>query len=141
MALVAMVCHVGCKDDAGDPLSLTSPIDETPTTKADSVVMNCYLVRDAAEAFAAQNNGVYPYDMKGNELPDGRTLIDFLPDGEYLVSPATGARTEPWPGFPTFPWSTGYMGQRSTEPYGYVIIGLDDDFHELIRLEKWPSAE
>jgi hypothetical protein len=136
-----MVCHVGCKDDAGDPLSLTSPIDETPTTKADSVVMNCYLVRDAAEAFAAENNGVYPYDMRAHELPDGRTLIDFLPGGSQLVNPATGERTEPRTAYPTFPWSTGYMALRTTEPYGYVIIGLDDDFHELIRLEKRPWAE
>ena len=136
-----MVCIVGCKESTGDPITRTNPVDETPMTKADSVIANCYLVRDAAEAFAAENNGIYPYDTTAHKLPDGRTLIDFLPNGEYLVNPYTGARTEPWPMLGMIAGSTGISGVRSVSPYGYLIVGVDDELTELVRIERRPWDE
>jgi len=135
MALVSMVCYLGCEDDGGVPLAVTPPVDETPMTKDDSVIVNCYLVRDAVEAFAAANNGRYPVDPWYSETQDGRTAIDFLPNREALVNPFSGARTEPTPGTAAHPGQTGYVVYP--EALGYVINGLGSTYpDELFVLTK-----
>jgi len=107
------------------------PDDGTPLTKEDSVVANCYIVRDAAEAYAAANNGVYATDPWGDALPDGRTLVDFLPGGRLLMNPFNGLRNLPVPGHASLPGETSYTGRTSVEPYGYVIRGVGED-HDVI---------
>ena len=132
VAMVSLVCYLGCGDTTGDPITVTPPIDEAPLTKDDSVVANCYLVRDAVEAFAAANGGEYPVVIWYEETPDGRTTLDFLPGGELLVNPFTGLRTEPTPATAANIGQTGYMSVR---PDHYIINGIGSDWpDELIIL-------
>jgi len=94
---------------------------------------NVYLVRDAAEAYAAANGGDYAAAL-GDPLSDGRTLIDFLPGGKLLHNPYIGVRDSPM-GF-----SAGHQGQIGYEPfisdppYGYYItaIGAEIGIHLVI---------
>jgi len=132
MAMVAMVCYVGCKGSGDDPISVSPP--EAPLTKEDSIIADCYLVRDAAEAYAAANNGIYATDPWHSTLPDGRILIDFLPDGKLLVNLYNGGRYLPIPGHPGGPGEIGYTGRTSVEPYGYVIRGVGADYSVIIEL-------
>jgi hypothetical protein len=138
IAIVSMVCYLGCKDPTGNPISVTPPGDgEIPLTKDDSVVVNCYLLRDAIELFAVANGGEYPGDVLLSETPDGRTALDFLPDGERLVNPFTGLRTEPQPALAANLGQTGYMWVR---PGHYVINGMGSTYPDdlIILTEESP---
>ncbi len=126
MAIVSMVCFMSCKDNSGDPISVEPPIDETPLTKDDSVMANAYLVRGAAETWAALNGGVYARDTR-EELPDGRSIEDLLPNGELLMNPYTQQRDSPTP-FSAY--RVGYVGYevfRSASPYGYRVNGVGSE--------------
>jgi len=137
-AIIAMVCYIGCKDNAGAPISVTSPDDVTPLTKDDSVIANAYLVRDAAKAWARENGGDYARDLF-EELPDGRNLIDFLPDGAMLMNPYEGVKSNPVPHFGAWPGEVGYTYYRGVSPYGYQITGIGPVSGEVIvRLELDP---
>ena len=138
MAMVSMVCYVGCKD-ASDPISVLPPIDETPLTKDDSVIVNVYLVRDAAEAFAAANNGVYPFDLR-SETPDGRRLMHFLPGEQQLVNPYTYVRNIPFGHDVSYPGQVGIRVYTGTPPYGYHITGVgpEEFFHILTITKRTP---
>lgn len=73
------------------------------------VLANCRAVRDAAEAFADRNNGVYPGGGADANL-DGDTLIDLLPGGRLLTNPYTMTATEPVFGVAATYGQTGYLG-------------------------------
>ena len=118
-----MVCFVSCKDNSGDPISVEPPIDETPLTKDDSVMANAYLVRDAAETWAALNGGVYARDTR-EELADGRSIEDLLPNGELLMNPYTHVRDCPAPFSAYRVGEVGYDFFRAVSPYGYKINGV-----------------
>jgi len=126
IAIVSMVSYLGCKDPGGTPISVTPPADETPLTKDDSVMANAHLVRDAAEAWAALSGGNYPRDTR-EELPDGRTLVSFLPNGELLVNPYTSQRTSPLSAMGVNPGQVGYDNLVSGPPYGYKINGVGSE--------------
>jgi hypothetical protein len=114
-------------------------VNQGPTAD-ELVIQNCYAVRDAVEAYAAENNGLYP-DAVTSQLPDGRELRDFLPGGEYLANPYTGSRTEPWDGPVAYAGSTGYRrwnDSTTSEPRGYVIDGIDGNYETIVHLEKDP---
>jgi hypothetical protein len=86
---------------------------------------NCYLVQEAAEAYAAWN-GEYP---SGPDEPgaDGRSLIDFLPSGLPLINNATRVRTEPQFGRAALPGEIGYVPiQRNLVNVGYSITGFGE---------------
>ena len=136
-ALVMALCYTGCSDDSSTPI-IPDPDTLTLMTKDDSVIANAYIVRDAAEAFAAANNGLYPR-LTTEKTLDGQTLIDLLPDGKYLVNPYVGFMDSPRDGFAAYPGQVGYMQYASIEPYGYTIDAVGaDGATRLIVLYKDP---
>jgi len=141
VALIATVCFLGCRDNGGDLLD-ASPPDEPPTpTKDDSVLANVYLVRDAAEAFALANAGVYP-DRLSDELPDGRTLIAFLPSGQWLVNPYSHLRDSPVDAHAYHQGRVGYQPYRTYSPYGYVISAVGGTQGEtLVMISRDPDDQ
>jgi hypothetical protein len=122
MALVAMACYLGCKD-TGDPISVSPPDDAPLMTKDDSVIANCYLLRDALDAYAAANGGLVP-GSNLDELPDGRTLYDFLPGGLRLLNPYSGVRTDPIDAPARSPGETGWRVSGPLPLPGYIINGI-----------------
>jgi len=74
----------------------------------DIVVANAYLVLDAAQRWAATNEGRYPGDLSEQGL-DGKTLIDLLPGGNLLPNPVYGGIYEPMDGPPGDVGDVGYM--------------------------------
>ncbi len=92
----------------------------------DIVIENCFAVRDAAEAFAAENNGVYPANLADNSAA-GQTVIDLLPGGNFLQNPFTRCETEPVDGGAANCGETGYV---AVDPNGdgiwdgYLIDGV-----------------
>ena len=139
IGLVLALCYTGCREDSDTPIA-PPPDTVTQMTKDDSVVANAYIVRDAAEAFAAANNGVYSTFVTLDETTDGRILIDFLPEGKPLVNPYSGLRTEPTPGEAVQRGGVGYRWYSVIEPYGYVITGIDGEYEQLIVIFKDPHA-
>jgi hypothetical protein len=138
VALVLALCYTGCREDSDTPIS---PPQDTVTlyTKDDTVIANAHIVRDAAEAFAAANNGVYPYDASSAKTPDGRTLRDLLPEGKLLVNPYSGVMDSPVDGIASHPGQVGHMLFTTSAPYGYTISALGGDGNEyLILLQKDP---
>ena len=132
MALVAMVCYLGCQE-SGDPISIEPPDHAPALTKDDSVMANAYLVRDAAEAYAAANGGNYSMNL-GDPLPDGRTLIDFLPEGKLLLNPYTGVASSPGDYAASTPGQVGYIAYLSDPPYGYQITAVGADGSEYLAM-------
>jgi len=97
--------------------------------KERQVIENCLVIRQAVEAHAADNNGVYANGF-ATRTPAGMTVIDYLPEGRLLVNPFTGARTEPVVGMPAAQGSTGYLcidRDRDGKMDGYQIDGLGGD--------------
>ena len=84
----------------------------------DQTIANCYTVLEAVEAFASENNGVYPTDIGADTTPSGKTVTDLLPGGRLLVNPYTLAATEPTNGSAAVPGGTGYL---SIYAAGYAV--------------------
>jgi hypothetical protein len=66
-------------------------------------------VLEAVEAFASENNGVYPTDIGADTTPSGKTVTDLLPGGRLLVNPYTLVASEPTNGTAAVPGGTGYL--------------------------------
>ena len=130
IALVMALCYTGCSEDSDTPIA---PPQDTVTlyTKDDTVIANAYIVRDAVEAFAAANNGVYPQLTKSETL-DGQTLIDLLPEGKLLLNPYTGIIDSPTDGSAVVAGQVGYTLFYSIEPYGYTIDALGENGHDFL---------
>ena len=74
-----------------------------------AVVLNCVTVADAVEAFAADNNGVYPTDA-GETNGSGRTVVSYISGAHPLLNPYTGQASEPvWGVAASTPGQTGYV--------------------------------
>jgi len=135
-AIIALFA-CGCLPGAGEDVSAPSPDSISAPTKDELVIQNCYLTRDAVEAFAAENDGFYPSDWS-DRLPDGRTLLNFLPGESRLVNPYTGAATMPVFLAPAGSGETGFVGQNvgNGPPTGYHILGQgggDDIIFTIIK--------
>ncbi len=105
-----------CDDD------VAGPVDPPALTTEEQIIADCYVLRDALEAFAAENDGEYP--MWFTQTSDaGNQFITFLPGGMRFTNRYTGLVTTPafgdpqWPGeitalrpraakWATFLWST-----------------------------------
>ena len=85
------------------------------------VIENCILTSEAAEAFAADNDGVYPVDhLVVNKA--GRTMRQYLPGGNLLVNPYTQRRSEPhWGVNARTPGEIGYRGWTGS----YHVSGMN----------------
>ena len=106
------------------------------------VMASCYTVQAAAEAFAAENNGVYADDVGVDATPAGNTLIDFLPGGANLENPFWKALTEPVDGLYNNPGATGYadMKDASGTPAGYTITGTGTQLI-IFTIRKFPGQQ
>jgi archaellum component FlaG (FlaF/FlaG flagellin family) len=89
------------------------------------VLVNCYIVRWAAERFAAENGGIYPGNVGIDETLLGNTLTDLLVNSRLLMNPYTMVCSEPVDGMAVTPGATGYttVVQNSTN-VGYTITGV-----------------
>ena len=140
VALVLALCYTGCREDSDSPIS-PPPDTVNLMTKDDSVIANAYIVRDAAEAFAAANNGMYAEEPWTEETLDGRTLIDFLPEGKPLLNPYNGLRMDPIPGGASAAGQVGYRAFRSIEPHGYIIDAIGGNGYEYLIVLSWDPLE
>ena len=124
----AIVCAllIGCLHGESD--NATSPTGPSYSINELQVIENTYIVRDAAEAFAGENNGVYP-SRTTDETDSGKSFRSFLPDGQSLVNPYTGLPTEPTVGVAGSPGETAYYPDSDTTNVvrGYWISGYGDD--------------
>ena len=100
------------------------------------VFVNCLITQLAAEAFASQNNGVYP-GSTASPLPDGDTLIDLLPGGSFLMNPRSGCMDSPVDGWPGHA-QVGYFGVYP-ERNGYTIRGAGFNGDIICTITRRPS--
>jgi hypothetical protein len=90
------------------------------------VIRNAWIVKAAAEAFAAENGGVYSVSI-GDATPLGNTLIDFLPGGCLLTNPYNLCCDTPGMGPVTYGGQVGYRMRDlngDCVPDGCLIDGL-----------------
>lgn len=92
-----------------------------------TVKSTCHTVQLATEAFAADNDGVYPQTL-ASVLPNGDTLVDLLPGGLLMQNPWTQLATEPRNGAPAQPGEVGFTGLLNAGIVtGYTIEGFGGD--------------
>jgi len=104
------------------------PPAPTLTLEEEQVVANCYIVQQAVEAFAADNNGVYPHDEYGDRNLSGNNVLELLPGGGPLENPYDGSYSEPRLGIAAFPGQTGYnkTSDANGVPVDYVVSGYGE---------------
>jgi hypothetical protein len=115
--VVCAICFLACESET------QAPACPSELTIDDMILENCLIVQAAAEAFADENDGEYPFE-RSSETPLGLSLVDFLPDSILLTNPVTVEATEPhyWP----CP-STGYLPERGSTCYrGYGRWDTDE---------------
>jgi hypothetical protein len=71
-------------------------------------IRNAQIVQEAAEAFAADNNGVYAGNTRDINQT-GNTLIDYLPGGYRLENPFSGIYDSPMDGCAAAAGQVGYV--------------------------------
>ena len=126
--LTLLACFVvgGCSDE--NPLinerAETLPLD-------DLVIANCYAVEAAAEAFAAENDGFFPFQRS--------ELIAHLPQGTRLENPYTNLLNVPLDGTAASPGETRYRSYVGIygDVVGYFITGFGAA-GELVSLSNLP---
>ena len=89
----------------------------TPASTEELIVADCYTLRDAMEAFAAENGGYYPGGLNAQSAA-GHRFDSFLPAGG-LTNRYTGFHNQPL--FYDSPWP-GEIGVLLF-PDGYQING------------------
>jgi hypothetical protein len=95
------------------------------------VRLNCRLLKQAVEEFAAQNGGAYPQKLDMAAVPGGRSVLDLLPKGHLFENPFTGMRRSPVNRSAASPGEIGYAAIPEYRPLngryvppGYVITGF-----------------
>jgi len=128
------------EEDGGDESALPRG-KRPPLTKDEIVARNCRLVRDAAEAWALEAGGEYPW-FWDSRSPAGHTLIDLLPNGRFLVNPYDNGDPQPGPFVCSEdPGDIAYLGyaRDGHDITAYLIngVGLSG---EICRYQKnWPG--
>jgi hypothetical protein len=105
-----------------------------PQNLVDLIFANGLLVQAAAEAYAAENGGVYPTST-GSQSVARHTLIDLLPQGTLLRNPVTGLHDSPVNGMAGQPGQVGYLMFDSNAdglPDDYVIDGVDKNGYDQV---------
>lgn len=106
----------------------------------EEVVVNCYIVMSAADAFAMDNEGYYPDDCTMVN-DSSKTILDYLPDGMLVENPFTRQRTEPaiWGSIAA---NSGQIGYEPIFISGYIVgckvTGGDRDGNVMIALTRIP---
>ena len=123
---VAMLAVAGCHSDDS-----FQPVPATPTTD-ELIIADCYIVRDAMEAYAAANGGEF-FD------PDNprSEFTAFLPGDTDLPNRYTGRATVPVFNLAQWPGEIGVLvfSDENFDQVGYRVIGRGRN-GELIRLEN-----
>ena len=110
-------------------------VDPPAPTTEEQIIADSYALRNALEAFAAENGGVYPLGLN-DQSNMGNAFITFLPNDTRLTNQYTGLATAPVFYDPYWPGEIGvvYFGDFS-DPSGYRVVARGRD-GELIRLEN-----
>ena len=106
------------------------------------VLANSRQLQQAVEMWVALNNGVYPSDVDLDRTPNpnGKTVIELLPNGVRLVNPFTGQATEPVTGTAVTPGQIGYVPHiESGNTVGYTITGFGEAAIIVILNREDPS--
>ncbi len=105
-------------------------IDPPAPTTDELIIADCYVVRDALEAYAADNDGEYP------GYP-GPPFDPYLPGNANIENRYTGRPTLPVFQHPRWPGEIGVtvFHDESYDATGYRVVGRGR-YGELIRLES-----
>lgn len=105
-------------------------VEMTTSPQEVGVRLNCLLLKQAVEAFAAQSGGRYPLDVDTDRTSLGQTVVDLLPRAHPLENSYTGARSNPVNHSASLPGEVGYAVVHEYNPRdgryippGYVITG------------------
>ncbi len=126
----------------GQVIELTS----IESTEEASIRYNCYALMEAVEAYAAGNDGKYPFNILTDENLAGESIIDLMPRSRAPMNPYTGI-DDCLVNHTAF--STGQVGyakiegwHRDRDPYthqstsryvdGYVISGHSEYGWEFV---------
>ena len=114
LILIILIASItSCGDD-------TDPVTPEPElTPEEIIIQNCHIIKVAADAFMEENGGEYAWGVTDTSLANN-TLQDLLPNGELLLNPYTGLKTEP-----RLLDFTGQIGEirYSPEVMGGVCVG------------------
>lgn len=132
--IVASLVVSSCDND-----DVAGPIDSPALTTEEQIIADCYTLRDALEAFAAENGGVYPYNFT-DQSDAGNQFITFLPGGTRFTNRYTGLVTTPTFVDPQWPGEIGLHRFPTWNATGYRIIGRGR-YGELIRLENLSTID
>ena len=103
---------------------------QTPLLHRERIVVEqCLLVRNAVEAWVADNNGVYPCGT-WDVTPTGDTVIDYLPEDRLLLNPFWEIRMSPVDGLAAAAGQVGFVPQDHNGDGvwdGYMIEALGGD--------------
>ena len=103
----------------------------------DAIRADCFIVQQAVEDWADQNNGTYPGNIGTHENIEGNTVIDLLPDGIRLINRFTLASTNPLDGIACSPGDISYKPQEGeSSTVGYVITGAGHTGNTIIYITK-----
>jgi hypothetical protein len=86
-----------------------SNVPSEARTWYDATMANIFLVYDAAKSYATANDGEYPGDVSGSQNLDGKTLIDYLPGGSYILNALTSVSDNPVDGAAGSEGAIGYI--------------------------------
>ncbi len=140
LAILGALLVLGCDSDGSPPVAVccideSSRVSELSQTLGEFTMADCYFVRDALEAFAAENGGEYPAGIH-DQSAAGNQFIEFL-GGSLLINHRTKRRTEPVFHDPQWPGQIGVvlLSESSTPRVGYRVVARGRQ-GELLRLEN-----
>ena len=116
------------------------------STEEAAIRYNCYTLMEAVEAFAASNDGQYPFNILTDENFIGETVMDLLPRSRAPLNPYTGLDDVLVNHTAFSPGQTGYAKvegryqgwdpytQQTTSRYvdGYIISGHSEFGWEFV---------
>jgi hypothetical protein len=110
-----------------DRIITLSNLQESLFIRDETVIENCFIVRDALEMYANSNDGQYPHNVWVDPNLQGLNLVYYLPDGVLLPNPYYDDRPvipidglcSDEPGYCGFVFQSNTDGRRT----GYFIDG------------------
>ena len=114
-------------------------VEMTTSSQEAGVRLNCLLLKQAVEAFAAQSSGRYPLNVDTDKTSLGQTVVDLLPRAHPLENSYSGARSNPVNHSATLPGEVGYAVVHEYNPRdgryvppGYVITGFLNFIRQVV---------
>lgn len=146
--MISMLAGVyACSEDPAE--LIIEPSEPTIAELEAKVIENCYILREAIEAYKEASilyhpygGDIYPPSVMTDPYDLGITLLEFLPNGELLENPFTGERTEP--STDTVATESGQIGYGVLSLLGanqvYAITGCGED-SLVVLLENMKEVE